>query len=77
MAKTDTAIIAKKTTKKTTAAEELDETLLLDTLPMESASETGAGVEEGCGSAVGVGATLIALASIGGAAIIIKRKRED
>ena len=68
---------AKKTQKKTTAADELDETLLLDTLPMESASETGAGAEAGCGSAVGVGATLIALASIGGAAIVVKRKRED
>ena len=41
----------------------------------ESAS---AGVEEdGCGAAIGVGASIIALASIGGAAIVIKKKKED
>lgn len=72
---------AKKTTKKTTAAEDLVEDELLETIPetvgSELYSESGAGVETGCGSAVGVGATLIAIASIGGAAIVVKRKKED
>ena len=40
-------------------------------------SESGGIEENGCGSAIGVGSVAIALASIGGAAIMIKRKRKD
>ena len=39
-------------------------------------SETAAADDGGCKSSVGVGATIIALASIGGAAIVIKKKKE-
>ena len=44
---------------------------------VESGSESGGIEEKGCGSAIGVGATVIALATIGGAGIVIKRKKED
>ena len=40
-------------------------------------SETTAAGDGGCGSSVGVGASIIALATISGAGIVIKRKRED
>ena len=40
-------------------------------------SETSGGDESGCGSSVGVGASIIALASISGAAVVIKKKKED
>ena len=43
----------------------------------ESGSENDGIKEKGCGSAIGVGATVIALATIGGAGIVIKRKKED
>ena len=42
-----------------------------------SDSETMGGEESGCRSSIGVGATLIALAGISGAAVVIKRKKED
>ena len=42
-----------------------------------SDSETTAAGDGGCGSSVGVGASIIALATISGAGIVIKRKRED
>ena len=69
----------KKTQKKT---EKVTETLteeLTDiyTEPLLSESATDVAGEGGCKSAIGVGATLIALAAIGGAAVAIKRKRED
>ena len=41
------------------------------------ASDTAAASDSGCKSTVGVGATLIALATVGGAAIVIKKKKED
>lgn len=77
---TEKKTTAKKTQKKTEKEDEtelLDDTLALETYDSGAYSETGTGTEEGCGSAVGVGATIIALASIGGAAIVIKRKKED
>ena len=43
----------------------------------ESVSETTDSEEKGCGSSIGVGATIIAFAGIGGAAVVIKRKKED
>ena len=42
-----------------------------------SDSETTAADDGGCGSAIGVGASIIALATISGAGIVIKRKKED
>ena len=42
-----------------------------------SESDTSAADNDGCGSAIGVGASIIALATISGAGIVIKRKKED
>ena len=44
---------------------------------VSSGSESGEFEEKGCGSAIGVGATFIAFAAIGGAALVAKRKKED
>lgn len=75
----------KKTEKKTTKItdeinnginEELTD-IYSDSSMMGSESSTDISGEKGCGGAVGVGATIIALACIGGAGVVIKRKRED
>ena len=42
-----------------------------------SESDTSAADNDGCRSAIGVGASIIALATISGAGIVIKRKKED
>ena len=69
----------KKTQKKTEKVTEALTDGLTDiyTEPLLSESATDVAGEGGCKSAIGVGATLIALAAIGGAAVAIKRKRED
>ena len=64
---------SKKTTKKTEKVTESE--LLTDTNLMSES--VGYEDDGGCGSAIGVGATIIAITSISGAAIVIKRKRED
>ena len=42
-----------------------------------SESDTSVADNDGCRSAIGVGASIIALATISGAGIVIKRKKED